>query len=401
MRRGGAIALVLALSMWATPVFAAKRVPVTVVAAGGSPIAREVATALEAKGVFVDLVSTSASSNAPLPLEQTRACIGEGRSLAFRLEYGAAIAALESCLERVGPGLSRPDGAAALSSLLTELGAAAVGAGERERARSAFARLSRLADPTPPDPSVHPPPVMQAWEDARRGGEPPRSIAVEAMPPWTTVWIDGRAVTSGERVPLTQGPHFASADAAGFQPWAGTLLVEGDTVRLPVRLVSMDPESRAASVRARAGSMPPNAPGVADELTNAFGMAVVVVGGGRGVATTAVLLLPGDAGKGGGAKIGGRWTPSGGENPGNVIAMGVSKKIGGGGGGSSSRGGPGRRPNRRTLYIAGGAIVGVLAAGAAATLLQPGDASNGDKEGSVVWEPPPPPLPPHGKPAGL
>jgi len=395
--RGVACAFVIAAALAASPALAAKRVPVTVVAAGGSPIARDVATALEGKGAYVDLATSSAAPASGMPFDQTKACIAEGRSLSFRLEYGAAIAALESCLERVGPGLSRPEGSVALSSLLIELGAAAVNAGERDRARSAFARLARLADPTAPDPSVHAPPVMQAWEDAKRSGEPPRSISVEASPPWTTVFIDGRAVSAGERVPLTQGPHFASADAAGFQPWSGTLLVDADTTRLPVRLVSLEPGARAASVRARAGSIAPNAPGAAEELTAAFGMAVVVVTGGRGTATSAVLLLPADAGKGGGATVGGRWTPAGGENPGDVIATGVSKKLGNRGGG----GGRGWRPKRGTLYIAGGVLAGVLAAGAAATLLQPNEPGAGDKEGTVVWEPPPPPLPPHGKPNGL
>ena len=391
-------ALVLAI-LAATPVAAKGRVPVTVVAAGGSPIARDVATALERKGAYVDLAPSSPASPGSMPIEQTKACIAEGRALAFRLEYGAAIAALESCLERVGPGLSRPEGSAALSSLLIELGAAAVGAGERERARSAFSRLARLAEHTAPDPSVHAPPVMQAWDDARKNGDPPRSISIEATPPWTIVWIDGRAVSAGERVPLVQGPHFASADAAGFQPWSGTLLIDGDTTRLPIRLLSLEPEARAASVRARAGTIAPNAPGAAEELTAAFGMAVVVVAGGRGAATSAVLLLPAEAGKNG-ASVGGRWTPSGGENPGDVIATGVSKKIGGGrpsGGG----GGSGWRPKNRTLYIAGGVLAGILVVGAGATLLQPGESSAGDKEGTVVWEPPPPPLPPHGEPDGL
>lgn len=380
----------------AAPAEAAKsRTPVTVVAAGGSPIARDVATSLEKKGVYVDLAQGGGAPAPSIPLEPAKACIAEGRSLAFRLEYGAAIAALESCLERVGPALSRPEGQPALSSLFVELGAASVGAGERERARSAFARLARLPDPTPPDPSVHPPPVMQAWEDARRTGEPTSPIVVDATPPWTTVWIDGRAVTSGERLSLAQGPHFASADAAGFQPWSGILLVEGGNARLPVRLAPLDPDARAASVRARAGSIPPNAPGAAEELTSAFGMAVLVVGGGRGAATSGVLLLPSDPGKGGGATVAGRWTPASGENPADVIATGVSRQVGGRGG---RTGDGGFRPGKRTLYIAGGTIAGILAVGAAATLLQPGDPGAGAKEGSVVWEPPPPPLPPHGKP---
>lgn len=387
------VLLAFAFLSLAPPAVAKDRMPVTVVAAGGSPIARDVAIALEGKGVYVELAQGNGTPAPAMPLEPAKACIAEGRGLAFRLEYGAAIAALESCLERIGPGLSRPEGQPALSSLLVELGAAAVGAGERERARSAFARLARLPEPLAPDPSVHPPPVIQAWEEARRGGEATRALVVEATPPWTTVWIDGRAVNPGDRTSLAQGPHFASADAAGFQPWSGILLVDGNTARLPVRLAPLDPEARAASVRARAGSIPPSAPGAAEELTAAFGTAVVVVGG-RGAAMSGVLLLPADRGKGAGATVAGQWSTAGGdgENPADVIATGVSRQVGGGGG----IGFP--RPGKRTLFIAGGTLAGILAAGAAATLLQPSDPGPGDKKGAVVWEPTAPPLPPHGKP---
>ena len=381
--------ILLASLASAAPAAARSRVPVVVVPVGGSPLAREVASLLEAKGVFVELAPMPAPPPASLPVDQASACVREGHELAFRLEYGAAIAALESCLERVGPGLARPEGAPALSALLVELGAAAVGAGERERARSAFARLARLAAPVPPDPGVHPPPVMQAWEEARRGADAGRPVLVEAVPPWTDVWIDGRPVAPGERVTLSQGPHFASADAAGFAPWSGTLLVDADTARVPVRLVPLDREARAASVRARASTIPAGAPGAAEELTAAFSAAVVVVSGGRGGAASAVLLLPSDPGKGAGAAVGGRWSPAGEEPAASVIATGVARRLGAGG----------FRVKKKTLYIAGGTLAGILAVGAAAALLSGGgDAPAGDKEGSVVWEPPPPALPPHGPP---
>lgn len=394
--RGIALAFLVALPLAAH----AKGGSVTVVAAGGTPLARDVAGQLERKGLYVELAPGGAAPAPAMPLDQAKACLSEGRQQAFRLEYGAAIAALESCLERLGPALARPEGQPALSALLVELGAAAVGAGERERARSAFTRLSHLPDATPPDPGVHPPPVMAAWEEAKRGNESMRSVTVEATPPWTTVWIDGRPATGGDRISVAQGPHFASAEAPGFQPWSGVLLVEGDTARLPVRLAPLDPEARAAAVRNRAAAIPPTAPGAAEELTAAFGMPVVVVAG-RGGTTNAILLLPAEPGKGG-AGVGGRWTPSGTDDPASVIATGVAKKIGRGGGTDPiGPKGPGRRGGfftRERLYIAGGALAGVLAVGAAVTLLQPGDPAAGDKEGSVVWEPPPPPRPTHGPP---
>lgn len=391
MTRGAVLAVLVLGATAASPRAArgADRMPVTVVPVAGSPLAREVAAALEKKGLVVDLAPSGASAPAPaLPFDQTRACIAEGRALAFRLEHGAAIASLESCLERHGPALSRPEGAGAMSALLVELGAAAVGAGERDRARSAFLRLARLPNAVEPDPSVQPPVVMKAWEEARRAVEPTRAILVEAVPPWTAIYVAGREVSPGERIPLAQGPHFASADAAGFLPWSGTLLVEGDTTRLPVRLLPLERDARAAAVRARAGTIPPGAAGAAEELTAAFGTAVVMVAGGRGVQTSGVLFVPAERG-GRAATVGGRFVPPAGSDPAEVIANGVARKLGG----------SMRMPKRKTMLWAGGIAAGVLLVGAGAALLDGGgDGSGGDKTGSVVWEPGAPPVPPHGAP---
>ena len=370
---------------------AKERTRIAVVPVNGSPVAREVMAELESRGFVPGLGgSASAPPAAPLPLDAARTCVGEGRAQAFRLEYGAAIATLESCWERIGPALARPDGQAALSAILVELAAAAAGAEQRERARAAFTQLARLASPVPPDPSVHPPAVVALWEEVRRTGEPTRAVAIEAVPPWAVVFVDGRAVEPGARVPLGPGPHMASAEAPGFQPWSGMLLVEADTARLPVRLTSLERDARHAAVRSRVGwTLMPASPGAAEEITEAFGAPVLLVTG-RGSAAEALLLLPADPSAAQPATIGGRWSATGEPAPG-VIATGVARRLGG-----RRTGGP--AISRRPMLLGGGIAAALLAGGAAAAAIASQQPSPGDKTGTVIWEPPPPAHPPHQPP---
>lgn len=269
---------------------------ITVVPVGGAVMAREVSAELEKKGFQVERGGslTEPPSPLPVPVEQGRACVAEGHALAFRLDFAGAIRVLTECEDRLGPALARGEGTPVLSALLVELAAAANAAGERDRARATFVRLARIGRATPPDPSVHPPDVIARWEEVRRSPEPTRPVLVEATPPWAQVWIDGRPVEPGSRIPLAVGPHYAIADAAGFAPWAGTLVLEPGSSKLSARLVPLEREERAQSIRARAGwSIRADDAGIADPLTDVFGGPVLLVG-----ATQAMLLLPGDVSRG-------------------------------------------------------------------------------------------------------
>lgn len=367
----------LGLALAPAPARAAKsKGVITVVPVGGAPMAREVSAELEKKGFVVERGGslTEPPPPLPVPLEQGKACIAEGHALAFRLDFAAAIRVLTECEDRLGPSLARGEGTPVLSALLVELAAAAIAAGERDRARSTFVRLARIARATPPDPNVHPPDVIARWEEVRRTPEPTRPVLVEATPPWARVWIDGRPVEPGARIPLAVGPHYAVADAAGFAPWSGTLVLEPDSSKLSPRLVPLEGEERAASVRARAGwSIRPDDAGIADPLTDAFGGPVLLVG-----ATQAMLLLPRDPSRGAGAMVGGRFNAAG-EGAATVIARGVDRRLGG-------KSGSGDR-DRKGLYIAGGAALGVIAAGAAAATLLGNERTRNEKDGTVTWDP--------------
>lgn len=370
--------VVAAIALAPAPARAAKsKGVITVVPVGGAPMAREVSAELEKKGFVVERGGSLVEPPSPLPMpvEQGKACVAEGHALAFRLDFASAIRVLSECEDRLGPSLARGEGTPVLSALLVELAAAAIAAGERDRARAAFVRLARIARATPPDPNVHPPDVIARWEEVRRAPEPTRPVLVEATPPWARVWIDGRPVEPGARIPLAVGPHYAIADAAGFAPWSGTLVLEPDSSKLSPRLVPLDGEERAQSIRTRAGwSIRPDDAGIADPLTGAFGGPVLLVG-----STQAMLLLPRDPSRGRGAMVGGRFNAAG-EGAATVIARGVDRRLGGKGAGGDDR-------DRRGLYIAGGAALGVIAAGAAVATLLGQERTKNEKDGTVTWDP--------------
>lgn len=344
------------------------------------PLAREIASTLSGKGLLPELVATAGPSvpSAP-PVEAAQTCVTEGHAQAFRLEFGGALKVLADCEARLGPSLARVEGTSALSALLVEEAAAAVGSGDKNQARAIFQRLARLPGAVPPDPAVHPPEVVSLWDEIHRTPEPTRAVLLDGMPPWATIWIDAKPTTFGERLPLGTGSHYATADAAGYGSWSGFLNVDVDTTHLTIRLPTLDPDARHAAIRAAAGwTLTIGTPGAVDALTEAFGEPVLLVQGAAMAAPAqAVLLLPGD---GGPAQVGGRWRAPSRDGAASAIAEGAAYAL------ESPRRPGGRNRDHKTLYIVGAAAAGVLAAGAAIAFGQP-KSSPGSKSGTVDWGP--------------
>lgn len=382
--------LLLSLSSTASAASRA-RGRIAVVPVGGATIAREVAVELSQAGFTAELAQPGAAPVTAAPLEAAKACLDAGHQLAFRLDYPGATKALADCVDRHGAALAKPDGEAVLSALLVELAAAHLGAGNADRAKNEFVRLSRQADAAGPDPSVFPPEVVALWEEARKEAAPAHPVTVEGSPAWAVVFVDGRRVAAGDKLDLAPGAHFASADAAGFAPWSGTLTVEGDAAQ--VKLVPLEPDARRQSVRAAASSLPLGAPGLAEELTAAFGGPVLLVSSVKG-SPEGVLLLPADPTRGAaGAQVAGRWRPAGTQNPAHTIAIGASSRIAAPSHRDTPVGATGPRgivqpgASHRTLYIVAGGVVGVLAVGAAALAASNQKAGSPSKSGTVTWEP--------------
>ncbi len=347
---------------------------VIVVPVEGAPVAREVARELYELGHTVERGGSAAAPGPALapPVDAAKECVAEGHGLAFRLDFAGAIRRLSECEERFGGALARPEGVPALSALLVELAAASAGAGEKERARTAFAKLARLEGATPPDPALHPPEVIALWEEVKRDPGAARATSIEASPRWTKAWIDGRPVSAGTRAQLAPGPHFATAEAAGFTPFAGMVVVDAENARVSFRLAPLEDEARYRALQGASGWIfGPEDSDAAAVLTDAFNAPVLLVGGGAGKSPTAVLFLPATAGAP--ARVGGRWTGVGESAP-RTLAKNASRALG-----------VRDEPRRRTLAYVGGAVAAVLAAGALATLAQP-RTRTGDKNGSVVFE---------------
>lgn len=400
MMRASFSLLLLPVFVAAAPAPARAATPrIAVVGPAGSTLARDVATELSQEGALTELALSPEPT--PVPLDAARACVDEGHQLAFRLDFPGALKALAGCADRFAPVLARPHASAVLSNLLSEIAAAAVGAGEAEQAKAAFARLARIPDAVAPDPSIYPPEVITFWQDAKTAtaATPPLSIALETQPAWATVYVEGQRLEPGDRAQLPPGRWPASAEAPGFAPWSGVLAVDATTARVAIRMTPLDAEARRAAVRAQAAEIPPAANGAADELVSAFGVPVVVVAATK--APDAVLVVPADRGRGTPAQIAAHLKPVASSNPARAIATAIHAKLAPERDHPIATGPTGPDPvpgpvgpvtpggiHHTTLYIVGGAVLGVLAVGAGAyALSNSGKQSPGDKNGTVVWQP--------------
>ena len=289
-----ALAAMASASAWAR----ARGETVTVISPGNVPLAKDIADKINDEGLTADVPPPVTTGGGLLPRRSNRPKRAPRRdisspssSIIRRAESAGRLRGKVRSIARS----SRWDSGAVRASPGDRRGRRcrqSEGAGARRVPAFGAAQRRRAARP-----GDFPPEVTAVFEEAKKVAlsEPPRPVAIELVPPWAVAWIDGQRAGSGDRVSLAPGAHYAYAEAAGFTAFAGGASFEADNPKISVRLTGLEPEARRASVRAAATTLNPATPGVADELTAAFGGVVLVIAPAKaGTAPEGISLMPPD-----------------------------------------------------------------------------------------------------------